>query len=130
MKRQSWFHLYPDHPTASRLSIIGGGVRLASIFLLVVAILYTLVLGYAVLRILLASGFDATIFFLMEDLGEMVFGAFFLWGAFAVCRFAISVLYAKAELLAHTAQLQQDAQAAHPAQTVHTVTEANDNSST
>ena len=40
----------------------------------------------------------------MDELDDMVLLAFFLWGAFAACRFAASVLHAKAELLARTGQ--------------------------
>lgn len=102
MKKKPWFHLYPDHQLASRLSIAGGGVKLLSLFLLVAAILYSLVLALAGLRLFLAAGLGAGLIFLIDELDDTVFSVFFLWGAFAVCRFAVNVLQAKAELLARS----------------------------
>ena len=118
-KKFQWFQLYPDHQQASRLSIAGGGVRLLSFFVLAAACLYTLALLMAGFRIVVAGGLGTAFLFLMDEMDEMLFGAFFLWGAFAVCRFAVSVLHAKAELLARSVQPepQQPAPvAAQPAQ--------------
>ena len=103
MKKHPWFQLYPDHPSASRLSVIGGGVKLLSLFVLAAAILYTPALLLAGFRIVAAGGLGTTFLFLMDEMDEMVFGAFFLWGVFAICRYAACVLQAKAGLLARPA---------------------------
>ena len=104
MKKHPCFQLYPDHPSASRLSVIGGGVKLLSLFVLAAAILYTPALLLAGFRIVAAGGLGTTFLFLMDEMDEMVFGAFFLWGVFAICRYAACVLQAKAGLLARPGQ--------------------------
>ena len=104
MKKHPWFQLYPEHHGASRCSIAGGGVKLLSLFILAAAILYSLALLLCGFRVASAAGLGTALVFLMDELDDMVLLAFFLWGAFAACRFAASVLHAKAELLARTDQ--------------------------
>ena len=99
-QKQSWFQLYPESNRASNLSIAGGAVRLLSLLLLIAAIGATLVLLLAGARLTAAAGVGSALIFLLDELGEGVFLAFFLWGAVLVCRYAACVLQSKAELLA------------------------------
>ena len=113
MKRNktSWFQLYPDSPAASRLSVAGGGVRVLSILLLVAAVLCSAAALWVVLRLTLARGMDHALYVLLDDGEEGVLALFLLWGGYAACRYAMSVLHSKAELLARReapAQAQWD----------------------
>ena len=99
-QKQSWFQLYPESSRASNLSIAGGAVKLLSILLLVAAIPATLAVLLVVLRMTAAAGAGTALIFLMDEMDEGVFLAFFLWGAVLVCRYAACVLQSKAELLA------------------------------
>ena len=90
-QKQSWFQLYPESNRASNLSIAGGAVRLLSLLLLIAAIGATLVLLLAGARLTAAAGVGTALIFLLDELGEGVFLAFF----HAAC-----VLQSKAELLA------------------------------
>ena len=99
-QKQSWFQLYPESNRASNLSIAGGAVRLLSLLFLIAAIGATLVLLLAGARLTAAAGVGTALIFLLDELGEGVFLAFFLWGAVLVCRYAACVLQSKAELLA------------------------------
>ena len=99
-QKQSWFQLYPESSRASNLSIAGGAVKLLSILLLVAAIPATLAILLVVLRMTAAAGAGTALIFLMDEMDEGVFLAFFLWGAVLVCRYAACVLQSKAELLA------------------------------
>lgn len=99
-QKQSWFQLYPESSRASNLSIAGGAVKLLSILLLIAAIPATLALLLVVLRMTAAAGAATALIFLMDEMDEGVFLAFFLWGAVLACRYAACVLQGKAELLA------------------------------
>ena len=57
-------------------------------------------LGAPLLLIHLQGDDGTALIFLLDELGEGVFLAFFLWGAVLVCRYAACVLQSKAELLA------------------------------
>ena len=94
-QKQSWFQLYPESNRASNLSIAGGAVRLLSLLLLIAAIGATLVLLLAGARLTAAAGVGTALIFLLDELGEGVFLAFFLWGAVLVCRYAACVLQSK-----------------------------------
>lgn len=102
-KQHNWFRLYPDNSTASNLSIAGGAVKLLSILLLIAAIPTTLAVLLVAVRLTAASGMGTALIFLMDEMDEGVFLAFFLWCAVAACRYAASVLQGKAELLARSA---------------------------
>lgn len=104
------FHLYPENSKAFKLSVIGGGVKLLSLFLLVAAILYTIALLIPGFRVAFAGGVATALLFVVDELDDVVFGAFFLWGAFAVCRYAACVLQARAQLLARSVQTTQTSQ--------------------
>lgn len=95
-----WFQLYEGHPTASNLSIAGGAVKLFSLLLLIGAVLSTLGLLLAGLRLTAAGGFGTALIFLMDEMDDEVFTAFFLWGAVVACRYIACVLQGKAEFLA------------------------------
>ena len=113
MKReQKWFQLYAGHPTASNLSIAGGAVKLFSLFLLIAAVLSTLALLLVGLRLTMAGGPGTALIFLMDEMDDEVFTAFFLWGAVAALRYIACVLQSKAELLVRP---QEPAPAAHTA---------------
>lgn len=100
MKReQKWFQLYAGHTTASNLSVAGGAVKLFSLLLLVAAVLTTLGLFLAGLRLTMAGGLGTALIFLMDEMDDEVFAAFFLWGAVVACRYIACVLQSKAELL-------------------------------
>lgn len=96
-KKGPSFHLYPENDAASRLSVAGGGVKLLSTLVLVAAILYSA--GRAVGdppgdHVL---GMGGALHHLLDDAEEGLFGLFVLWGLFAACRYAASVLQAKAK---------------------------------
>ena len=97
---QKWFRLYAEHPAASNLSIAGGAVKLLSLVLLIAAILTSLGLLLAGLRLTMAGGLGTALIFLMDEMDDEVFTAFFLWGAVVACRYVACVLQSKAELLA------------------------------
>ena len=94
-KKQPWFELYPDSDAASRLSIAGGAVKLLSILVLVAAVLYSL-------TVLFRVGPGGVLHHMMDDWDEGFLPLFVLWGLFAACRYAVSVLQAKAGLLARS----------------------------
>lgn len=105
------FYLYPESEKASRLSVIGGGIKILSIFLLVAAILYSLAMLVPGMRILFAAGFSTAIWFIVDELEDLIVGVFLLWGAFAICRYAACVLQAKANLLVQSARSSELVQA-------------------
>ena len=94
-KKQKWFTLYEESAAASNLSIAGGAVKLAALLLMIAAIPCTLALLLAAARLTMASG--------MDELDDLVFSAFLLWGGAAACRYAASVLQEKARLRARSA---------------------------
>lgn len=106
-KKQPWFHLYPDNDRASRLSVAGGGVKVLSILVLVAAILCSAAALWMVLRATLAWGMGGALHHLLDDGEESVFGLFVLWGLFAACQYASSVLQAKAQLLARSGREEE-----------------------
>ena len=106
MKREKNFTLYPDSAAASNLSIAGGAVRLVSVLLLVAAVLTTLALAAAGVRVTLAAGLSSALIFVMDELDDLVFSAFLLWGLVAACRYVASVLQSKAELLSRQSPAQ------------------------
>ena len=97
-KKQPWFELYPDSDAASRLSIAGGAVKLLSILVLVAAVLYSLTVLWMLLRV----GPGGILHHMMDDWDEGFLPLFVLGGLFAACRYAASVLQAKASLLARS----------------------------
>lgn len=101
-KKGPLFQLYPDSDAASRLSVAGGGVKLLSTLVLVAAILYSAAALWVALRVTMAWGLGGAMHHLLDDAEEGLFGLFVLWGLFAACRYAASVLQAKAQLLAQS----------------------------
>ena len=88
-KGRGWFQTYEENPTATNLSMAGGGARLLSILLLIAAIPCTgaVLMGTALI-------------FLMDEMDDLLLAAFFLWSGVAVCRYAACVLQSKAALYA------------------------------
>ena len=101
-KKGPSFHLYPENDAASRLSVAGGGVKLLSTLVLVAAILYSAAALWVILRVTMAWGMGGALHHLLDDADEGLFGLFVLWGLFAACRYAASVLQAKAKMLAQS----------------------------
>ncbi len=108
-KRFQWFTLYPGHPKASNLSILSGGVKLVSLLLLIGAALASLAVLAVGVRLALVGGLGTALSFLLGELDEELFLAFFLWCAVAVCRYLAAVLSAKAALLAGESAPAQEA---------------------
>ena len=102
-KKQKWFTLYEESAAASNLSIAGGAVKLAALLLMIAAIPCTLALLLAAARLTMASGMSTALIFVMDELDDLVFSAFLLWGGAAACRYAASVLQEKARLRARSA---------------------------
>ena len=105
-QKQAWFKLYPGNGAASNLSIAGGAVKLLSILLLIAAIPATLAILLVAVRMTAAAGAGTALIFLMDEMDDGVFMAFFLWCAVVVCRYVASVLQGKAELLSQPAAAQ------------------------
>ena len=76
----------------------GGEAALPAPF--IAAILTSLGLLLAGLRLTMAGGLGTALIFLMDEMDDEVFTAFFLWGAVVACRYVACVLQSKAELLA------------------------------
>ena len=79
-KKQKWFTLYEESAAASNLSIAGGAVKLVALLLMIAAIPCTLALLLAAARLTMASGMSTALIFVMDELDDLVFSAFFLWG--------------------------------------------------
>lgn len=102
-KKQKWFTLYEESAAASNLSIAGGAVKLVSLLLMIAAVPCTLALLLAAARLTMAGGLGTALIFVMDELDDLVFSAFFLWGCAAACWYAASVLQEKARLRARSA---------------------------
>ena len=102
-KKEKWFTLYEESAAASNLSIAGGAVKLLALLLMIAAIPCTLALLLAAGRLAMAGGVSTALIFVMDELDDLVFSAFLLWGCAAACRYAASVLREKARLLARSA---------------------------
>ena len=120
MKQDKWFKLYPNSSAASNLSIAGGAVKLLSILFLIAAVLTTLALAMSGVRLTLAAGLGTALIFLMDELDDMVFTAFQLWGLVVACRYVACVLQGKADLLGHSTPVPQAQPAPQPEQDVTT----------
>ncbi len=114
-KEQKLFQLYADNNRASNLSIAGGAVKLLSILLLIGAVLCTLAIGLSGFRIASAGGVGTAFIFLMDELDDELFTAFFLWAAVIACRYVACVLQEKAKLLAQSGQPAAAAEAVEDA---------------
>ena len=117
-KKGPSFHLYPENDAASRLSVAGGGVKLLSTLVLVAAILYSAAALWVILRVTMAWGMGGALHHLLDDAEEGLFGLFVLWGLFAACRYAASVLQAKAKMLAQSGKAEAETHRAEGGPTV------------
>lgn len=99
-KGRGWFQTYEENPTATNLSMAGGGARLLSILLLIAAIPCTVAVLMAVARVSMVGSVGTALIFLMDEMDDLLLAAFFLWSGVAVCRYATCVLQSKAALYA------------------------------
>ena len=99
-KGRGWFQTYEENPTATNLSMAGGGARLLSILLLIAAIPCTVAVLMAVARVSMVGSVGTALIFLMDEMDDLLLAAFFLWSGVAVCRYAACVLQSKAALYA------------------------------
>ena len=93
-KGRGWFQTYEENPTATNLSMAGGGARLLSILLLIAAIPCTVAVLMAVARVSMVGSVGTALIFLMDEMDDL------LLAALAVCRYAACVLQSKAALYA------------------------------
>ena len=96
--------LYAESPRASNVSIAGGAVKLLSVVVLIAAIGCTAVLALAAVRL---AAMVPSLWFVLDELEDGLGAVFFLWAAFALCRYLARMLARKAALLA--ARMGQDA---------------------
>lgn len=87
-KGRGWFQTYEENPTATNLSMAGGGARLLSILLLIAAIPCTVAVLMAVARVSMVGSVGTALIFLMDEMDDLLLAAFFLWSGVAVCRYA------------------------------------------
>ena len=64
-KGRGWFQTYEENPTATNLSMAGGGARLLSILLLIAAIPCTVAVLMAVARVSMVGSVGTALIFLM-----------------------------------------------------------------
>ncbi len=98
-KRSEGFSVYPNHPTATNLSMAAGGVRLVSWLTLAAAVVATLLTLIPAARMISFAGFSHGMYYILDELDEVLLAAFGLWCVFAVLRYAAAVLQTKAHQL-------------------------------
>ena len=98
-KRSEGFSVYPNHPTATNLSMAAGGVRLVSWLTLAAAVVATLLTLIPAARVISFAGFSHGMYYILDELDEVLLAAFGLWCVFAVLRYAAAVLQTKAHQL-------------------------------
>ena len=98
-KRSEGFSVYPNHPTATNLSMAAGGVRLVSWLTLAAAVVATLLTLIPAARVISFAGFSHGMYYILDELDEVLLAAFGLWCVFAVLHYAAAVLQAKAHQL-------------------------------
>lgn len=98
-KRSEGFSVYPNHPTATNLSMAAGGVRLVSWLTLAAAVVATLLTLIPAARVISFAGFSHGMYYILDELDEVLLAAFGLWCVFAVLRYAAAVLQTKARQL-------------------------------
>lgn len=99
MNNQNSFSVYPNNPTATHLSMAAGGVRLLSWVACIAAAVSTLMILLPASRILSMAGFQHGIYYLLDEMDEVLIMAFGLWCCFAALRYAAAVLRAKITML-------------------------------
>ncbi len=93
------FQVYPQNPQATNLSIVSGGLRLLTLMMLIGAVLLTLSIIIMGLRALHGVGLSTALWYIVEEMDDQVFAAFFLWCSTAFCWYITIVLRTKARLL-------------------------------
>ena len=107
-KHKDCFTVYPQNRQATNLSIVSGGARLLSILLLLASIPALIAVLVMIFRLASFGGLDNIVLYMIEEMDDELVMTFGLWCAAAVCRYAASVLSAKAELLSAPAAQQSE----------------------
>ena len=76
-KGRGWFQTYEENPTATNLSMAGGGARLLSILLLIAAIPCTVAVLMAVARVSMVGSVGTALIFLMDEMDDLLPESFF-----------------------------------------------------
>jgi len=97
------YNLYPNSPTATNLSMVGGGVRLVALMLLAGAVLGTLALVLISYRPL-AGGMS--LLWLLDELDDALLLVLALWCGAAVCGYTAGALRSKARMLGEECERQ------------------------
>ena len=105
-KRSEVFSVYPNHPTATNLSMAAGGVRLLSWLTLAAAVVATLLTLVPAARVISFMGLSHGMYYILDELDEVLLAAFGLWCVFVVLRYAAAVLQAKARQLVTDLSIQ------------------------
>ena len=71
-KRSEVFSVYPNHPTATNLSMAAGGVRLLSWLTLAAAVVTTLLILIPAARILSFAGLSHGMYYIFDELDEVL----------------------------------------------------------
>ena len=71
-KGRGWFQTYEENPTATNLSMAGGGARLLSILLLIAAIPCTVAVLMAVARVSMVGSVGTALIFLMDEMDDLL----------------------------------------------------------
>lgn len=95
LKRRTAFSVYSNNPTATNLSMIAGGVRLLSWLVLAAAAVSTLLILFPAVRVISQAGLNHGLYYLLDELDEVLVLAFGLWCVFAVLRYGAAVIEAK-----------------------------------
>lgn len=91
--------VYPNQPAATNLALASGGVRLLSWLVLIAAIGSTLLALIPAVQVLSMAGLPHGMYYILDELDEVMLLAFALWCVFAVLRYAAAVMRIKADQL-------------------------------
>lgn len=95
IKRRTAFSVYSDNPTATNLSMIAGGIRLLSWLVLIAAAASTLLALFPAVRVISLAGLNHGMYYILDELDEVLILTFGLWCVFAVLRYGAAVIQAK-----------------------------------
>lgn len=95
MKQRPPFSVYSNNPTATNLSMIAGGIRLLSWPVLIAAVISTLLALFPAVRVISLAGLTHGLYYILDELDEVLILAFGLWCVFAVLRYGAAVIEAK-----------------------------------
>lgn len=100
MGKNPWFAVYPDDKKATHFSMAGGGARLLALLLTAAAALATIALFFMGFRMVSEFGAGTALFFLLDEMDEMLLMVFMMWSGVVVLRYLAHVFSAKAEMAA------------------------------